>query len=63
MGVYGHCTHFHDAGEGSGLEFKFSYGLNSAQEPSNCGGNAVYFCLMYPEDFKSILSSNPLIEN
>ena len=39
-------------GEGSGMEFKFSYGLNSAQEPSNCGGNPVCFCFNVPRRFQ-----------
>lgn len=39
------------------------HGLNRAQESSNFGRSQIPFALMHPEDFKSILSINVLIEN
>lgn len=51
------------SGEGNGLEFKFFHELNSAHEPATSEETQPTFALMHPEDFKSILSINVLIEN
>lgn len=39
-------------GEGNCLECTFFHGLNSAQEPSNFGGDPAYFCFNVPRRFQ-----------
>lgn len=41
----------------------FPHRLNRAQESSTFGKSQASFALMHPEDFRSILSINVLIEN